>query len=156
GRSMSGSQQNLAGHRDRDRGRLSRVSACGPPFETAAPRPPQGEAVLLLQQRPHAEERDAKRRASRSMGNKKPMRTCKHMSHTRRVIVFINIGHALDHLLVLIYTTAVLTMAAEFGRSFGEMIGLSLGGVIAFGAGSLPAGWLGDRWSRRNMMAVFF
>lgn len=25
-----------------------------------------------------------------------------------------------------------------------------------FGAGSLPAGWLGDRWSRRNMLAVFF
>jgi MFS family permease len=78
------------------------------------------------------------------------------MSHTRRVIAFINVGHALDHLFMLVYTTAVLTMAAEFGRSFGEMIGLSLGGFIAFGAGSLPAGWLGDRWSRRNMMAVFF
>jgi MFS family permease len=78
------------------------------------------------------------------------------MSHTRRVIAFNNIGHALDHLFMLIYITAVLTMAAEFGRSFGEMIGLSLGGFIAFGAGSLPAGWLGDRWSRRNMLAVFF
>ncbi len=78
------------------------------------------------------------------------------MSINRRVIAFINIGHALDHLFMLIYTTAVLTMAAEFGRSFGEMIGLAIGGFIAFGAGSLPAGWLGDRWSRRSMMAVFF
>ncbi len=78
------------------------------------------------------------------------------MSHTRRVIAFINVGHALDHLFMLIYTTAVLTMAPALGLSFGEMIGLSLGGFIAFGAGSLPAGWLGDRWSRRNMMAVFF
>ena len=34
--------------------------------------------------------------------------------------------------------------------------GAFLGGFIAFGAGSLPAGWLGDLWSRRNMMAVFF
>jgi MFS family permease len=40
--------------------------------------------------------------------------------------------------------------------SYGELLALSLGGFIAFGAGSLPAGWLGDMWSRRNMMAVFF
>jgi MFS family permease len=32
----------------------------------------------------------------------------------------------------------------------------SLGGLIAYGAGSLPSGWLGDRWSRRSMMMVFF
>jgi MFS family permease len=78
------------------------------------------------------------------------------MSHTRRVIAFINVGHALDHLFMLIYAAAVLTMAAEFGLTFGQMVGLSFGGFVAFGAGSLPAGWLGDRWSRRNMMAVFF
>ncbi len=77
-------------------------------------------------------------------------------SMNRRVIAFINVGHALDHLFMLVFTTAVLTMADEFGLSYGEMIGLSLGGFIAFGAGSLPAGWLGDRWSRRAMMAVFF
>jgi MFS family permease len=27
---------------------------------------------------------------------------------------------------------------------------------VAFGAGALLTGWLGDRWSRRNMMAIFF
>src|SRR5262249_10523904 len=27
---------------------------------------------------------------------------------------------------------------------------------LAFGVFSLPAGWLGDRWSRRNMMALFY
>src|SRR5690349_6686443 len=95
------------------------------------------------------------RRASRSMGHKHRTRT-RPMSHTRRVIAFINVGHALDHLFMLIYAAAVLTMTAEFGLTFGDMIGLSLGGFIAFGAGSLPAGWLGDGWSRRNMMAVFF
>src|SRR4029079_19625544 len=26
----------------------------------------------------------------------------------------------------------------------------------ACGGGSLPAGWLGDRWSRRGMMVIFF
>ncbi|MDO8597295.1 MAG: MFS transporter, partial [Sulfuricaulis sp.] len=33
---------------------------------------------------------------------------------------------------------------------------LSLGGFIMFGACSLPAGWLADRWSRRGMMLVLF
>ncbi|HYC14107.1 MAG TPA: MFS transporter [Stellaceae bacterium] len=78
------------------------------------------------------------------------------MASTDRVVRFINIAHALDHLMVLIFPTAVLGMGASFGDSYGNLLALSLGGVIAFGAGSLPAGWLGDRWSRRNMMAVFF
>jgi MFS family permease len=81
------------------------------------------------------------------------------MQLAARVTRFINIAHALDHLLMLIYPTALLgTLGAAqaFGRPYGEMLELSLGGFIAFGAGSLPAGWLGDRWSRRNMMALFF
>ena len=64
--------------------------------------------------------------------------------------------HALDHLFLLIYPTVVLAMSPEFGRSYSEMLPLALGGFIAFGAGSLPAGWLADRWSRRGMMIVFF
>jgi MFS family permease len=78
------------------------------------------------------------------------------VANPKRVVQFINVGHALDHLVMLIFPTAVLGMGTAFGRSYGELLALSLGGFIAFGAGSLPAGWLGDRWSRRNMMAVFF
>jgi len=70
--------------------------------------------------------------------------------------LFLNIGHALDHLFLLIYPTVVLAMSPEFGRPYSEMLPLALGGFIAFGAGSLPAGWLADRWSRRGMMIVFF
>ena len=70
--------------------------------------------------------------------------------------LFLNIGHALDHLFMLIFPTVVLAMAPEFGRPYSEMLPLALGGFIAFGAGSLPAGWLADRWSRRGMMIVFF
>jgi MFS family permease len=72
------------------------------------------------------------------------------------LVPFINLGHVLDHLLMLVYPTAVLAMTGEFGMSYSEMIPLSLGGFIAFGLCSLPAGWLADRWSRRNMMIVFF
>lgn len=78
------------------------------------------------------------------------------MSNSRLVVRFINIAHALDHLVMLIFPTAVLGMGAAFGDSYGSLLALSLGGFIAFGAGSIPAGWLGDLWSRRNMMAVFF
>ena len=36
------------------------------------------------------------------------------------------------------------------------MIALGTASFIAFGVFSLPAGWLADRWSRRNMMALFY
>ena len=76
---------------------------------------------------------------------------------SRRVVAFINIGHVIDHMFMLIFPTAVLGMQASFDNwSYSQLLALSLGGFIAFGAGSMPAGWLGDLWSRRNMMAVFF
>jgi MFS family permease len=78
------------------------------------------------------------------------------LQHDRTTRLFLNVGHALDHLFMLIFPTVVLAMAPAFGRSYGEMLELALGGFIAFGAGSLPAGWLADRWSRRGMMVVFF
>jgi MFS family permease len=75
---------------------------------------------------------------------------------SRRVIGFINVAHVIDHMFMLIFPTAVLGMSADFGRPYAELIVLALGGFIAFGAGSLPAGWLGDRCGRRDMMAIFF
>ena len=78
------------------------------------------------------------------------------MNRSRLTTAFLNLGHFLDHLAMLIYATAVLVMTREFGLSYEAMLPLSLGGFIAFGAGSLPSGWLGDHYGRRTMMAVFF
>lgn len=78
------------------------------------------------------------------------------MPAERRTIAFVNVAHLLDHMLMLIFPTAILGMGETFGLGFAEMLPLATGGFIAFGAGSIPAGWLGDRWSRRNMMALFF
>lgn len=77
---------------------------------------------------------------------------------SRRAVsdAYLNIGHALDHLFMLIYPTAVLSMGTDLVGGYGQAITLSVGGFIAFGACSLPAGWLGDRWSRHGMMIVFF
>ena len=78
------------------------------------------------------------------------------MDQSRTAQLFLNVGHTLDHLFLLIYPTVILAMSPEFGRPYSEMLPLALGGFIAFGAGSLPAGWIADRWSRRGMMIVFF
>ncbi|MGQ0677158.1 MAG: MFS transporter [Rhodospirillales bacterium] len=75
---------------------------------------------------------------------------------TATVVGFVNVAHFIDHMFLLIFPTAVLGMGREFGWSYGELLALSVGTFVMFGAGSLPAGWLGDRWSRRNMMIVFF
>ena len=74
----------------------------------------------------------------------------------QRVIHFINAAHVIDHMFMLIFPAAVLGMTEAFALDYAQLIGLSLGGFITFGACSLPAGWLGDRWSRRHMMVLFF
>lgn len=74
-----------------------------------------------------------------------------------RVIAgFINWAHALDHYVILIFPTAVLAIGPELGLAYGEMIQLSTACFVAFGIFALPAGWLGDHWSRRYMIALFF
>jgi MFS family permease len=78
------------------------------------------------------------------------------VSRERRTTLFLNIGHALDHLFMLIFPTVVLAMSAELQRPYAELLPLSLGGFIAFGAFSMPSGWLADHWSRFGMMVVFF
>ncbi len=57
---------------------------------------------------------------------------------------------------MLIFAAAVIVIAPTFGMTYGELLPYSTPGFIAFGAGSLFSGWLGDKWSRRNMMAIFF
>src|SRR2546422_9371334 len=74
----------------------------------------------------------------------------------KRSIGFINWAHALDHYVMLIFPTVVIGLEIVYGRSYAELIALGTPAFIAFGVFSLPAGWLGDRWSRRNMMAVFY
>jgi MFS family permease len=71
-------------------------------------------------------------------------------------IAFINWAHALDHYVMLIFPTVVIGLEAVYGRSYAELIALATASFIAFGVFSLPAGWLADRWSRRNMMVLFY
>jgi MFS family permease len=74
----------------------------------------------------------------------------------RLSIGFINWAHALDHYVMLIFPTVVISLEVVYGRSYAELIALGTASFIAFGVFSLPAGWLADRWSRRNMMVLFY
>lgn len=73
-----------------------------------------------------------------------------------RSIAFLNWAHGLDHYVLGIYPTIVIGLQAVYHRSYSELIALSTAMFVAFGVFSLPAGWLADRWSRRNMMALFY
>ena len=64
---------------------------------------------------------------------------------SRRTVLFVNIGHALDHFVLLVYPTAVIAIAAEVGTTYAELIGLSTGAFVAFGLFSLPMGWIAER-----------
>jgi predicted MFS family arabinose efflux permease len=74
----------------------------------------------------------------------------------RLSIGFINWAHAIDHYVMLILATAAIELVVVYGRTYAEVIALGTPSFIAFGVFSLPAGWLGDHWSRRNMMVLFY
>ena len=78
------------------------------------------------------------------------------MNKNRWLAPYINLAHFLDHLAMLVFPTVVLALARDWDRSYSELLPLTLGGFIAFGAFALPAGWLADHWSRYRMMLVFF
>lgn len=78
------------------------------------------------------------------------------MHSARTVINYINIAHFIDHYAMLVFAAAVVVMAPAFGVGYAELLPYATPGFIAFGAGSLLTGWLGDRWSRRHMMVIFF
>jgi len=78
------------------------------------------------------------------------------LSRRRLAIGFMNWAHALDHFVILIYPTVVIELEVVYGRSYSTLIALATASFVAFGLFSLPAGWLGDHWSRRNLMATFY
>ncbi len=77
-------------------------------------------------------------------------------SHRRLAIGFMNLAHGLDHFVILIYPTVVIELQVAYGESYASLIALATASFVAFGLFSLPAGWLGDRWSRRDMMVAFY
>ncbi|HAD85769.1 MAG TPA: MFS transporter [Rhodospirillaceae bacterium] len=67
-----------------------------------------------------------------------------------------------DFLAVLPFEGGAVTAMTEWANglseesSYGFLLALSTASFIAFGAFSIPAGWLGDKWSKHGMITVFF
>jgi MFS family permease len=78
------------------------------------------------------------------------------LNSPKKVIGFINLAHFIDHYAMLVFAAAVIVMAPVFNMTYAQLLPYATPGFIAFGAGSLISGWLGDRWSRRNMLVIFF
>ena len=70
--------------------------------------------------------------------------------------LFLNLGHSIDHLFMLMFPAVAALAATDLSASYGEVLKLATGSFIAFGVFSLPMGWLADRLSREFMMTVFF
>ena len=79
------------------------------------------------------------------------------MRNASPLALLLNLGHALDHLFLLIFATAVSAIAADFGLArWEDLMPFTVGAFAMFGLASIPAGRLGDLWGRRAMMVVFF
>lgn len=74
----------------------------------------------------------------------------------RPTVAFVNVGHAYAHLFMLLFPTVVLALEGTWGLGFAELLPLGVVGYFLFGIGSLPAGWLADRWSSARLMVMFF
>jgi MFS family permease len=77
--------------------------------------------------------------------------------YPRLTSVLLNLGHTLDHLILLIFATAVASIATEFGLArWEDLMPYGAPAFFFFGLGSLPSGKLGDLWGRRPMMLLYF
>ncbi|UCE31783.1 MAG: MFS transporter [Burkholderiales bacterium] len=75
----------------------------------------------------------------------------------RRFFLILNVGHALDHLVLLVFAAAVARIAVEMDVSrWEDLMPWATGAFLMFGLGALPAGWLADHVGRRPLMIVFF
>ena len=64
----------------------------------------------------------------------------------RKHFFFLNVGHFLDHLFMLIFATvAALALTKNWELGHFELIPYATPGLITFGVFALPSGWLADR-----------
>jgi hypothetical protein len=67
------------------------------------------------------------------------------MSRINPTPLLLNVGHALDHLFLLIFATAVGAIATQWGMLWQDLMPYTAGAFVLFGLGSLPAGRTSSR-----------
>ena len=69
--------------------------------------------------------------------------------------MYINIGHFLDHFMMLIFAKAAFDAGRYFGLSYDEIIIYGTLGLFLFGAAAPLAGWLADKYSRSLIIIIY-
>jgi MFS family permease len=78
------------------------------------------------------------------------------MTHTSPTSILINIGHAMDHWILVVFAYSWGVIAGVWGVDWTELTPFNYGALFMFGAGSILSGRLGDLWGRWIMMVIFF
>ena len=79
------------------------------------------------------------------------------MQRSQVKFLYLNLGHFLDHLFMLVFASvAALRLAEEWDMSYAALIPYATPGFIAFGVCAVLAGWIADKWSREGMIVIFF
>ena len=78
------------------------------------------------------------------------------MSHTSPTSILLNIGHAMDHWILVVFAYSWGVIAGVWGVEWTELTPFNYGALFMFGAGSILSGRLGDLWGRWIMMVIFF
>lgn len=69
--------------------------------------------------------------------------------------IFLNVGHLLDHFMMLIFAKAAYDSGRYFSLQFDEMIVYGTLGMILFGATAPLAGFLSDKYGRMPLMIIY-
>ena len=69
--------------------------------------------------------------------------------------IYLNIGHFLDHFIMLIFAKAAYDAGREFGLGYDEIIAYGAFGFVLFGGMAPVAAQLADKFSRSLLMVLF-
>jgi MFS family permease len=78
------------------------------------------------------------------------------MSSTRIRFLFLNLGHFVDHLFMLIFAKAAYDAGKSWGLGYDEMIVYGTPALFLFGACAPISAAMADKWGRNPMLVVFF
>ncbi len=78
------------------------------------------------------------------------------MNAARLRFLFLNLGHFVDHLFMLIFAKAAFDAGKSWGLGYDEMIIYGTPAAILFGACAPIAAYAADKYGRNSLIVVFF
>lgn len=73
-----------------------------------------------------------------------------------KMLTYLNIGHFLDHYFLMVFPFVVLAIEQSWNLSYDAALALGTPLYVGFALGTLPIGWLGDKYKREYLIAALF